>query len=173
MKYLILCLLFAVSIEAQAIKPLSRGILDTVSGITGPTGECPPSLGGRLEAWCFAYTKCFDTTCVNSMAQIDTVPGSDPGGKLLQIISMDDCERSYSSKQDTQYVFQELRLKSNVKYCVDTLRASINSGQNESGCFISMYDQFTIADKLRLSSREPFIDSTVSPIALWKYTCDE
>lgn len=170
MKYL-LVLVLALGIYSDPIKPLALGFLDPVSGITGSSGDCPASLGGGTEEWCFASSKCFDTTCVNGQSANPLLAGSVKGGMLIQVLNVNDCERNYSSTQDSLFVFMKIRLLANQKTCIDSIRGVVNSGQDTTSCFLSVYDQFTSDDKLRLSSRLPLRDSIVSPIALWRYTC--
>lgn len=160
-------------LESANVKPLAKGVLDTVSGILGPQGDCPPSLGGAIEELCIVSTKCFDTTCTYSMSAIDSLNGADHGGQVIQILPIEYCETQRMTIQDSIYLWMKGRLKANQWTCLDSIRAVVNSGQDTTGCYLSVYDQFTIADKVSMSKRAPFVDSLVSPVAIWKYTCEE
>ena len=173
MKHL-LAILFAFSIVASKdVKPLAKGVLDTVSGLLSVTGDCPTTLGGKLEELCIVSSKCNDTTCTQSMSSLPGAPGTDHGGAIIQILPVEYCETERTTIQDSIFLWMKGRALSNQWACLDSVRASVNSRQDTTNCYLSVYDQFTNADKLKMTERKPFIDSLISPIALWLYTCED
>lgn len=159
-------------VESKDVKPLAKGNLDTNSGILSAAGECPPSLGGPNQEWCFVYTKCFDDSCAYSMSDNPEQPGADHGGMLFAIYETALCELS-PAKQDTVFVWMRGRIKEGQKNCLDSLRAVVNSAtQDTTDCHIAIYDGFTAASKAKLKKRDPLTDSLPEPITFWRYTCE-
>lgn len=173
MKYLLAVLICAFIGVTQEVKPLSKARIDTSIGMLSPSGDCPPSLGGRLEEWCFVSTRCFDTTCTNGMAQNPALYSTDEGGKLIQILPIEYCESVRTTIQDTLFLWTKLRLKAAQKTCLDSIRGVVNSHQDTTSCYLSIMDQFTQGERERMAERVPFVDSLISPIAPWRYTCTQ